>query len=198
MSSSKIPLKIGLTGGIGSGKSTVCKVLKSLSIPIFNSDNIAKEIYKDKSIVTEIKKQIGITVNEDNTINKKMLSLIIFNNKTKLQKLNKIIHPIVEKEFDLWSQNQNKKMVIKESALLFESKSFKKLDKIIYVYASQKNRINRVTKRDLRTKAEVLKIISNQHKFADIKKKVDFIIYNNNELLVPQIIRIINEIKKLL
>lgn len=198
MSSSKIPLKIGLTGGIGSGKSTVCKVLKSLSIPIFNSDNIAKEIYKDKSIVTEIKKQIGITVNEDNTINKKMLSLIIFNNKTKLQKLNKIIHPIVEKEFDLWSQNQNKKMVIKESALLFESKSFKKLDKIIYVYASQKNRINRVTKRDLRTKAEVLKIISNQHKFADIKKKVDYIIYNNDELLVPQIIRIINEIKKLL
>ena len=197
MSSSKIPLKIGLTGGIGSGKSTVCKVLKSLSIPIFNSDNIAKEIYKDKSVVTEIKKQIGITVNEDNSINKKMLSLTIFNNKTKLQKLNKIIHPIVEKEFDLWSQNQNKKMVIKESALLFESKSFKKLDKIIYVYASQKNRINRVIKRDLRTKAEVLKIISNQHKFADIKKKVDYIIYNNNELLVPQIIRIINEIKKL-
>ena len=198
MSSSKIPLKIGLTGGIGSGKSTVCKVLKSLSVPIFNSDNIAKEIYKDKSVVTEIKKQIGITVNEDNSINKKMLSLTIFNNKTKLQKLNKIIHPIVEKEFDLWSQNQNKKMVIKESALLFESKSFKKLDKIIYVYASQKNRINRVIKRDLRTKAEVLKIISNQHKFADIKKKVDYIIYNNNELLVPQIIRIINEIKKLL
>lgn len=198
MSSSKIPLKIGLTGGIGSGKSTVCKVLKSLSIPIFNSDNIAKEIYKDKSVVTEIKKQIGVTVNEDNSINKKMLSLTIFNNKTKLQKLNKIIHPIVEKEFDLWSQNQNKKMVIKESALLFESKSFKKLDKIIYVYASQKNRINRVIKRDLRTKAEVLKIISNQHKFADIKKKVDYIIYNNNELLVPQIIRIINEIKKLL
>ena len=198
MSSSKIPLKIGLTGGIGSGKSTVCKVLKSLSIPIFNSDNIAKEIYKDKSVVTEIKKQIGVTVNEDNSINKKMLSLTIFNNKTKLQKLNKIIHPIVEKEFDLWSQNQNKKMLIKESALLFESKSFKKLDKIIYVYASQKNRINRVIKRDLRTKAEVLKIISNQHKFADIKKKVDYIIYNNNELLVPQIIRIINEIKKLL
>ena len=198
MSSSKIPLKIGLTGGIGSGKSTVCKVLKSLSIPIFNSDNIAKEIYKDKSVVTEIKKQIGVTVNEDNSINKKMLSLTIFNNKTKLQKLNKIIHPIVEKEFDLWSQNQNKKMVIKESALLFESKSFKKLDKIIYVYASQKNRINRVIKRDLRTKAEVLKIISNQHKFADIKNKVDYIIYNNNELLVPQIIRIINEIKKLL
>ena len=126
-----------------------------------------------------------------------MLSLTIFNNKTKLQKLNKIIHPIVEKEFDLWSQNQNKKMVIKESALLFESKTFKKLDKIIYVYASQKNRINRVIKRDLRTKAEVLKIISNQHKFADIKKKVDYTIYNNNELLVPQIIRIINEIKKL-
>ena len=198
MSSSKIPLKIGLTGGIGSGKSTVCKVLESLSIPIFNSDNIAKEIYKDKSVVTEIKKQIGVTVNEDNSINKKMLSLTIFNNKTKLQKLNKIIHPIVEKEFDLWSKNQNKKMVIKESALLFESKSFKKLDKIIYVYASQKNRINRVIKRDLRTKAEVLKIISNQHKFADIKKKVDYIIYNNHELLVPQIIRIINEIKKLL
>ena len=198
MSSSKIPLKIGLTGGIGSGKSTVCKVLKSLSIPIFKSDNIAKEIYKDKSVVKEIKKQIGVTINEDNSINKKMLSLTIFNSKTKLQKLNKIIHPIVEKEFDLWSQNQNKKMVIKESALLFESKSFKKLDKIIYVYASQKNRINRVIKRDLRTKAEVLKIISNQHKFADIKKKVDYIIYNNNELLVPQIIRIINEIKKLL
>ena len=160
--------------------------------------NVPKEIYKDKSVVKEIKKQIGITVNEDNSINKKMLSLTIFNNKTKLQKLNKIIHPIVEKEFDLWSQNQNKKRVIKESALLFESKSFKKLDKIIYVYASQKNRINRVIKRDLRTKAEVLKIISNQHKFADIKKKVDYIIYNNNELLVPQIIRIINEIKKLL
>ena len=197
MSSSKFPLKIGLTGGIGSGKSTVCKVLKSLSIPVFSSDIIAKGIYKDKSVVTEIKKQIGVTVNEDNSINKKMLSLTIFNDKTKLQKLNKIIHPIVEKKFDLWCLNQNKKMVIKESALLFESKSFKKFDKIIYVYASQNNRIKRVKKRDSRTKADVLNIISNQHKFIDIKKKVDYIIYNNNELMMPQIIRIINEIKKL-
>ena len=97
MSSSKIPLKIGLTGGIGSGKSTVCKVLKSLNIPVFNSDITAKKIYKNKSVVTEIKKQIGITLNEDNSIDKKMLSLTIFNDKTKLQKLNKIIHPIVEK-----------------------------------------------------------------------------------------------------
>ena len=197
MSSSKIPLKIGLTGGIGSGKSTVCKVLKSLNIPVFNSDITAKKIYKNKSVVTEIKKQIGITLNEDNSIDKKMLSLTIFNDKTKLQKLNKIIHPIVEKKFDLWCHNQNKKMVIKESALLFESRSFKKFDKIIYVYASQKNRIERVIKRDSRTKSDVLNIISNQHKFADIKKKVDYIIYNNDELMMPQIIKIINEIKKL-
>ena len=197
MSSSKIPLKIGLTGGIGSGKSTVSKVLKSLYIPVFNSDIIAKRIYKDKSVVTEIKKQIGITINQDNSINKKILSSTIFNDKTKLQKLNKIIHPIVEKKFDLWFQNQNKKMVIKESALLFESRSFKKFDKIIYVYASQKNRIDRVIKRDSRTKENVLNIISNQHKFTDIKKKVDYIIYNNDELMMPQIIRIINEIKKL-
>ena len=171
MSSSKIPLKIGLTGGIGSGKSTVCKALKSLSIPVFNSDIIAKRIYRDKSVVSEIKKQIGVSVNEENSINKKMLSSIIFNDKIKLQKLNKIIHPIVEKKFDLWCQNQNRKMVVKESALLFESKSFKKFDKIIYVYASEKNRVNRVTKRDSRTTADVLNIISNQHKFADVKKK---------------------------
>lgn len=197
MSSSKIPLKIGLTGGIGAGKSTVSKVLKSLYIPVFNSDIIAKRIYKDKSVVTEIKKQIGVTINQDNSINKKMLSSTIFNDKTKLRKLNKIIHPIVEKKFDLWCQNQNKKMVIKESALLFESRSFKKFDKIIYVYASQKNRIDRVIKRDSRTKENVLNIISNQHKFTDIKKKVDYIIYNNDELMMPQIIRIINEIKKL-
>ena len=197
MSSSKFPLKIGLTGGIGSGKSTVCKVLKSLSIPVFNSDIIAKGIYKDKNVVTEIEKQIGVTVNEDNSINKKILSLTIFNDKTKLQKLNKIIHPIVEKKFDLWCQNQNKKMVVKESALLFESKSFKKFDKIIYVYASRKNRINRVKKRDSKTRRDIINIISNQHKFTDIKKKVDYIIYNNNELMMPQIIKIINEIKKL-
>ena len=197
MSSSKIPLKIGLTGGIGSGKSTVCKALKSLSIPVFNSDIIAKRIYRDKSVVSEIKKQIGVSVNEENSINKKMLSSIIFNDKIKLQKLNKIIHPIVEKKFDLWCQNQNRKMVVKESALLFESKSFKKFDKIIYVYASEKNRVNRVTKRDSRTTADVLNIISNQHKFADVKKKVDYIIYNNDELMMPQIIRIVNEIKRL-
>jgi len=111
---------------------------------------MSEESQSEDRVILQLGDIIEIEAEDDDTINKKILSLTIFNDKTKLQKLNKIIHPIVEKKFDLWCQNQNKKMVVKESALLFESKSFKKFDKIIYVYASQNNRIKRVKKRDSR------------------------------------------------
>ena len=194
----KQPYKIGLTGGIGAGKSTISQILKTLQVPVYNSDIFAKQLYSKPNIVSILQKKFGPNIISKKRVDTRKLAQIVFNNKNHLKSLNDIIHPIVLNNFNDWYNKQTTQYIIKESALLFESGTAKDLDKIILVYTPLKLRINRVIKRDKRNEKEVKKIIKNQAQYKKIKHKADYIILNNEKkLLVPQILKIHNEIIQL-
>jgi len=191
-------LKIGLTGGIGSGKTTVSHVFHKLGIPVFNSDLHAKELLEDEETKRTIVKNFGEDILDiKQSINKHKLSKIIFSDKNQLRFINKLIHPLVTKEFKKWVLLQNTAYVIKEYALLFQSDSNRKLDKIILVQSPLDLRIQRVKKRDKKSIKEIKEVIKNQIKIKDILSKVDFIIHNNeSRLLFSQIKSIHNQLSK--
>jgi dephospho-CoA kinase len=191
-------LKIGLTGGIGSGKTTVSHVFHKLGIPVFNSDLHAKELLEDEETKRTIVKNFGEDILDiKQSINKHKLSKIIFSDKNKLKFINQLIHPLVTKEFKKWVLLQNTAYVIKEYALLFQSDSNRKLDKIILVQSPLDLRIQRVKKRDKKSIKEIKEVIKNQIKIKDILSKVDFIIHNNeSRLLFSQIKSIHNQLSK--
>tara|TARA_Y100000814_G_C12293310_1_gene389223 strand:- start:268 stop:867 length:600 start_codon:yes stop_codon:yes gene_type:complete len=187
----KQPLKIGLTGGIGSGKTTISSIFESLNIPVFNSDQISKYILQDnKCVIETIVQKFGKTIIKNNQINTAKLAKIVFSDKIKLITLNNIIHPHVLNKFNDWIRNKDSKYIIKESAILFESKTYQQLDKIILVQSPLHIRIERTCKRDNRTKEDVKNIIKNQIKDAEAIKYADYIIKNNNKLLLPKIIQL--------
>ncbi len=170
---------IGLTGGIGSGKTTVATYFLELEIPIYFADTEAKKLMSTSS---RIKKKIINTFGDEayngNTLNRAYLASIIFNNKHKLQEMNAIIHPEVAKHFSAWAKKQKAPYVIQENAILFESNAVAKFDYIITVTAPIEIRIQRVIERDSTTKEAVLSRINNQW---DDKKKValsNFVINN--------------------
>ena len=184
-------LKIGLTGGIGSGKTTVSEVFKKLGVPVFNSDDFGKKLLQhNTNIINQVVQEFGDTIIDNKKINTRKLASIVFSDKDKIQTLNQIIHPHVLNQFEQLAKKTKKKYIIKESAILFESNSYKKVNKIILVRAPLEIRIKRVCDRDNRTKEEVEKIIRNQINDSKLLTRVDYIINNNNELLTPQIIRI--------
>ena len=191
-------LKIGLTGGIGSGKTTVSHVFQKLGIPIFNSDLYGKKLLEDEEIKRTIVKKFGVDILDvKRSINKHKLSKIIFSNKNQLRFINQLIHPLVKKEFEKWAWSKKSPYVIKEYALLFQSYSNKQLDKIILVQSPLDLRIQRVKKRDKKSIKEIKEVIKNQIKIKDILSKVDFIIHNNeSRLLFSQIKSIHNQLSK--
>lgn len=190
-------LKIGITGGIGSGKTLVCSIFNKLGIPVFNSDLEAKKLAHTHP---EIKKQITAEFGEDiystnGTLDNKKLASIVFKNPYSLDKLNKIIHPFVRSEFMNW---QNKHIsspyIIQEAAILFESGAYKFLDKTITVYSDIDTRIQRVIKRDNSTEDKVNRVIENQMNEHIKCEKADFILYNTEKkLLLPQILKLHNK-----
>ncbi|MEK6781774.1 MAG: dephospho-CoA kinase [Bacteroidota bacterium] len=189
------PLQIGITGGIGSGKSLICKIFQSFGVPIYDADNHAKNLMTtDVILVDQIKKEFGtLSYNEKGDLNKMYLSEVAFNDAAKLTKLNSLVHPRVAIEYSHWLKKYSgNHYIIKEAALLFESGSFELLDKIIVVKAHEKLRVTRVLKRDpQRTEEEVLKIIRNQMAEEEKLKRADFIIQNNEtELVIPQILKL--------
>ncbi|UXE65547.1 MAG: dephospho-CoA kinase [Chryseotalea sp. WA131a] len=189
------PLQIGITGGIGSGKSMVCKIFGCLGIPVYDADSRAKSIMTtDGILVEQIKKEFGsLSYDADGGLNRSFLSSAVFGNAEKLKKLNELVHPRVALDGDQWTAEQiGKKYVVREAALLFESGSYKKMDKIIVVTAPEPLRVKRVLVRDKqRTEEEVLKIIRNQIKEEEKVKKADFVLRNDEtELLVPQVINL--------
>jgi len=186
-------IKVGLTGGIGSGKTIVSKVFEKLGVPIYNSDIEAKKLYISNIDVKEkIINNFGNKIYLKNgKLNKKLLSEIIFTNSDALQKINSIIHPAVKKHFDNWVENQNTTYIIKEAAILYESGAYKYLDKIIVVTAPEEVRIKRVMKRDSFDRVAVQKRIANQLNQKEILKISDFEIINNEkEMILNQILKI--------
>ena len=191
-------IKVGITGGIGSGKSTACKVFKTLGIPVFDADNIARQLI---NLNAEIRNQLIQVFGEavylpDQTINRKYLSGIVFNNSSLLTKLNGIVHPVVRNEFEEWCRKQNSAYVLHEAAILFESGFYKMMDKTIAVVTNEDERIQRVMKRDGITNELVEQRIKNQWTDKQRIKLANYIINNNDdELIIPQIIDIDKKIK---
>jgi dephospho-CoA kinase len=189
------PLQIGITGGIGSGKSLICKIFACLGVPIYDADSRAKSIMTtDGILVEQIKKEFGsLSYYEDGRLNREYLSAAVFNDADKLKRLNELVHPRVGADSEKWvEENAAHPYLLREAALLFESGSFKKLDKVIVVTAPEALRVKRVLQRDKqRTEQEVIAIIRNQMTEEEKVKRADFVIHNDEtELVVPQVLKL--------
>jgi dephospho-CoA kinase len=191
-------LKIGITGNIGSGKTTVSKLFELIGIPVFYADEAAKSIMvTDELLITGIKQTFGDAAYfEDGTLNRKHIAGIVFNDEAQLAKLNALVHPAVFRAFDSWVKQISADVpyVLKEAAVLFESSSYKLCDKTIMVTAPLELRIKRVMKRDGITREEVLNREARQ--FPEEKKiqLADYVLKNNeSELLIPQVLKLHQE-----
>ena len=185
-------LSIGLTGGIGSGKTTVAGIFKVLGIPVYYADDAAKRLMdEDEKVKAAIENNFSKEAYKDGKLDRKYLSEIVFNNSDKLALLNSIVHPATIKDAHEWIQKQSSPYIIKEAALLFESGSDQKLDHIIGVKAPLDLRILRVMKRDNVSREEIL---SRMNKQMDEEAKLalcDFIIINDEEqLVIPQVLQL--------
>jgi dephospho-CoA kinase len=183
---------VGLTGGIGSGKSTVAKIFKILGCNLFNSDEAAKQIYFEE----DIKKQVIQLLGNDayfnsTTLNKPYINSKIFSNTDLLMQLNAIIHPAVKNKFISFNQKHSNQLIIKETALLFEANLQNQVDKIVLVIADDELRIKRAMLRDTLSKEDVLKKMNSQLAQSEKIKHSHYIINNNEtELLIPQVVTV--------
>jgi dephospho-CoA kinase len=188
-------VRVGITGGIGSGKSLVCKVFECLGVPVYYADNRAKEIMnEDYSIITTLEGKFGKSVYKNGILDKKLLAQIIFSDKSAVEFVNSLVHPAVEKDFMHWSEYHNKsEYCIQEAALLFESGIYKKLDHIVTVVCPIEERVKRVIKRDSVSTEQVLARINNQWNDEQKIKLSDYLIYNDNKnSLLNQILKLHN------
>ncbi|GAA3926963.1 dephospho-CoA kinase [Chitinophaga oryziterrae] len=184
-------LKVGITGGIGSGKSTVSRIFELLGIPVYYADTAAKEIMQtDEALKKAVKEHFGADIyGPDGKLDRAALGKIVFNDKDKLELLNSIVHPATIRHSDEWANRQTSPYVIKEAALLFESGSFQYLDKIIGVSAPQTMRIARVMKRDHVTREEVLARINKQIDDNIKMRLCDYVIHNDEQqMVIPQVL----------
>jgi dephospho-CoA kinase len=181
--------KIGLTGGIGSGKTTVAKVFETLGIPIYYADATAKELMnKDEVLKQQIIQHFGEQAYENNVLNRKYLAQQVFNNPTQLELLNSLVHPATIQAANHWFTMQTAPYCIKEAALIFESGSQKDLDFVIGVYAPTPLRIQRVMKRDNITREEVQQRMDKQINETVKMRLCDFVITNDEQnLVIPQV-----------
>lgn len=183
--SEKSPLRIGITGGIGSGKTTVCKIFEALGIPVYYADAAAKRLMvEDSNLRYQLQKLFGSEVyHENGELNRAYLSQMVFTNEQKLKQLNALVHPAVEIDACAWhSRQRNVAYTLKEAALIFESGSYRNLDRVINVYAPLEIRIERVMKRDNLTRQQVLDRIQHQWPEEDKIALSDHIIVNDNTL----------------
>lgn len=189
------PKQIGITGGIGTGKSLVCRIFQCFGVPVYDADSHAKELMTtDGILISNIKKEFGeLSYNTDGSLNRNYLSLRVFNDAEQLRKLNQLVHPRVAIDYKRWVENKvGAKYVLKEAALLFEAGTYQQLDKVIVVTAPEDLRIKRVLKRDRhRSEAQVKSIVENQMPEEEKMKRADFIV-NNDEtvLLIPQVLEV--------
>ena len=170
---------IGLTGGIGSGKSTIARMFENLGVPVYYADNEAKKLMNsNQNIKEQLIQEFGENAYSNNELNRSFIADIIFTDKNKLKKINAIVHPEVEKHFKAWVKKQKTKYVIQENAILFESGSQNRFDKIITVTAPIEIKIKRVVKRDHVSKDKVLERMNNQLKDSYKIKNSFFVIHN--------------------
>jgi dephospho-CoA kinase len=188
-------LQIGITGGIGSGKSIVCKIFKSLGVPVYDADSRAKSVMTtDGILISQIKKEFGeLSYHWDGTLNRNSLGKEVFQNPSRLKVLNELVHPRVALDYENWrSEHLDFSYVIKEAALLFESGSYELLDCIIVITAPEELRIERVRSRDKGRSVEQIKNIIAQQWPEDEKIRKSNAIISNDEskLVIPQVLHL--------
>ncbi|WP_298541018.1 dephospho-CoA kinase [uncultured Aquimarina sp.] len=172
---------IGLTGGIGSGKSTVAEMFAKLGVPIYIADDEAKKLMnEDISVKKQIVALLGVNSYTEQGLNRSFIADKVFNNKELLEKLNAIVHPKVATHFTKWKNEQKFEYVIKEAAILFENGGYKRCDHTILVTAPKETRIKRVLKRDNTTRSQVLARLKNQWEDSEKIPLADFVIINTN------------------
>jgi dephospho-CoA kinase len=182
-------LKIGITGGIGSGKTYICRLFEALGIPVYNADEEAKRLMNtDIRIKEKLIAQFGESTYKDGLLDRAFLANMVFSDKDKLELLNGIVHPIVIQEAKDWAERQTTRYSLKEAALLFESGSYKELDYTILVTAPMDIRIQRVIERDGATEQQVQERMNKQLSDEEKLQLADFVIVNDGITpLLPQV-----------
>lgn len=181
-------LKVGLTGGIGSGKSYVSRIFKTLGISVYDSDHEAKRLMEEnQDLRMRIIDIFGNSTFSNGHLDRKYISDQVFADKMLLSRLNEIVHPAVHNDFLIWSEVQEERFyIMKEAAILFETGGFKLLDLNILVIADEQTRINRVVNRDNISEQNVRDRMNNQMSDEEKMKYADFVIYNNNDSMILQ------------
>ena len=189
--------KLGLTGGIGVGKTYVSKVFQQMGVPVFNADVEAKNcMAEDKGLMQNVKTSFGENIYDNGVLQKEELAKIVFNNSERLVELNALVHPVVKQKFNDWCTEQTAELVIKEAAILFESDAHLGVDAVICVSATEKVRIARVQKRDGSSVAEIKSRMDKQIPQSKKEELADFVIVNDGEkLLLPQLIKMLKEME---
>ena len=174
--------KVGITGGIGSGKSLVCKIFETLGVPIFSADLEAKSLLKSSAVIDFYKNEFGDIVFTNNQLDKQKISNLIFNDKNIIEMINNFIHPLVLNLFNEWCYaHADSPYVIKEAALLFESGAYKTLDYNILICAPEEIRIQRVMERNQLSKEQILQRMNNQWLDAQKTLLANLILNNDNK-----------------
>ncbi len=172
---------VGLTGGIGSGKTTVAKMFKDLGVPVYNSDAAGKRLMVENTKVkTAVVELLGDKAFTGQELNTKFIAEKVFNDAELLQKLNEIVHPAVRNDFKSWVKDQNAPYVIQEAAILFENGGYMFFDDMILVHAPKKIRIARVKERDNIAEKTILERMQHQWSYSKKKKLTDYVIVNND------------------
>jgi len=186
---------LGITGGIGSGKSVVCRVFSILGAPVFSADDEARFIMeRDNNIMNEVEKVAGEKVYENGILDRRKLAHIIFRDRNKLAAVNRIVHPAVFENFRRWKERNKSPLVIFESAILFESGSYKYTDRVLNLNAPVEIRIKRVMERNRLSEEEVVERINNQWSDEQRTEMSDYNINNSGkEMILPSILRIYRE-----
>ena len=181
-------LKVGVTGGIGAGKSVVCRVFHTLGIPVFNADDTAKQLMEtDPALVTAIQSLFGSNIYMDGRLDRKNLAAIVFEQPALLQQLNALVHPAIIAFGNQWMATQTSPYVIKEAAIFFESGSYKEMDVMIGVSAPENIRINRAMQREGMTREKVMQRIASQMDDTEKMRRCDYVIINDGTTaIIPQ------------
>lgn len=185
-------MKLGITGGIGSGKTSVCKVFNVLGIPVFSADPEAREIMdNERNIRRAINEIVGKNIYPGGKLNRMELASLIFNDRDLLEKVNSLVHPVVFEHFNRWAEKQTTPYVIMEAAILFESGASKLVDRVATIVAPVEERISRVTRRNTLNRDQVMERIKNQMTDDQRIKMSDYVINNSeNDMIIPVILRI--------
>ena len=191
-------IKIGITGGIGSGKSVVAKLLAWMGIPVYQTDAEAKRLMlSDADIRRELTALVGSNAYNEKGLNKALLASYVFGNPEHTRQVNAIVHPKVRHDFRKWAGNSGRMMVAMESAILLEAGFRNEVDKVVMVYAPQEVRIARAIRRDSATREQIEKRIRSQMSDESKREAADFVIVNDGETpLIPQVLSLISSLSR--